>query len=116
LRGGNRLGRAEIGQPDDTAMKFIAIMIAMLALTSSSAEAWEITTHCTYSRFFGKTCRTVGIDDRERDVAQEAADLRAMQERDKKWEAFCKPARTYDDLGVVRLVYAQSGCEFGRSE
>ena len=82
-------------------MKFIAIMIAMLALTSSSAEAWEITTHCTYSRFFGKTCRTVGIDD---------------QERDKKWEAFCKPARTYDDLGVVRLVYAQSGCEFGRSE
>jgi hypothetical protein len=39
-----------------------------------------------------------------------------LQERDKKWEAFCKPARTYDDLGVVRLVYAQSGCEFGRSE
>jgi len=97
-------------------MKFIAIMIAMLALTSSSAEAWEMTTQCTYSRFFGKTCRTVGIDDQDRDVAQEAADLRAKQELDKKWEAFCKPARTYDDLGVVRLVYAQSGCEFGRSE
>jgi hypothetical protein len=97
-------------------MKFIAIMIAALALTPSSAGAWEITTQCTYSRFFGKTCHTVGIDDQERDPAQEAADLRILQERDKKWEAFCKPARTYDDLGVVRLVYAQSGCEFGRSE
>jgi hypothetical protein len=110
------LAGLKIGQPDDAAMKFIAIMIAMLALTSSSADAWEVTTQCTYSRFFGKTCHTVGIDDRERDVAQEAADLRASQERDKKWEDFCKPARTYDDLGVVRLVYTRQGCEFGRSE
>jgi hypothetical protein len=110
------LAGLKIGQPDDAAMKFIAIMIAMLALTSSSADAWEVTTQCTYSRFFGKTCRTVGIDDQERDVAQEAADLRASQERDKKWEDFCKPARTYDDLGVVRLVYTRQGCEFGRSE
>jgi hypothetical protein len=97
-------------------MKFIAIMIAMLALTSSSAEAWEIRTTCTDSRLFGRSCRTVGIDDQERDYTKEAADYQANQERDKKWEAFCKPARTYDDLGVVRLVYARPGCEFGRSE
>jgi hypothetical protein len=116
LHGSICLGRAEIGQPDDIAMKLIAVMIAALTLTSGSAGAWEVTTQCTYSRFFGKTCRTVGIDDQERDFAQEAADLRDRQERDKKWEAFCKPARTYDNLGVVRLVYAKSGCEFGRSE
>jgi hypothetical protein len=97
-------------------MKFIAITIAMLTLASNSAEAWEIRTNCTYSQFFGKSCRTVGIDDPERDPAQEAADLRARQERDRKCEAFCKPARTYDDLGVVRLVYARTGCEFGRTE
>jgi hypothetical protein len=97
-------------------MKFIAIMIAMLALASSSAEAWEIRTNCTYSRFFGTTCREVGIDSPERDYAQEAADHRAKQERDKKWEAFCQPTRTYDNLGVVRLVYARPGCEFGRTE
>jgi hypothetical protein len=111
-----RLGRAENGQPDDAAMKFIAIVIAMLALASSSAEAWEIRTNCTYSRFFGESCRTVGTDDQERDSAREAADHRAKQERDQKWEAFCKPARTYDNLGVVRLVYTRPGCEFGRSE
>jgi hypothetical protein len=98
-------------------MKFIAIVIAMLALVaSSSAEAWEIRTNCTYSRFFGTSCRAVGIDDQERDYAQEAADYRAKQERDKKWEAFCQPTRTYDNLGVVRLVYARPGCEFGRTE
>jgi hypothetical protein len=97
-------------------MKFLAIAISALALTSGSAQAWEVTTQCTYSRFFGKTCHTVGIDDQQRDPAQDAADLRAMQERDKKWETFCKPARTYDNLGVVRLAYAQSGCEFGRTE
>jgi len=28
----------------------------------------------------------------------------------------CKPKRTYDDEGVVRLLYARKGCEFGRSE
>jgi hypothetical protein len=110
------LAGPKLANPDDAAMKFIAIVIAMFALASSSAEAWEIRTNCTNSRFFGKSCRTLGIDDQERDYAQEAADHRAKQERDKKWEAFCKPERTYDDLGVVRLVYTRSGCEFGRSE
>ena len=89
---------------------------AVLALMSGSASAWDVNTTCTYSRFYGNTCRTSVIADQPRDYAQEAADEAAKQERIKKWEAFCKPARTYDDLGVVRLVYAQSGCEFGRSE
>ena len=48
--------------------------------------------------------------------AQEAADEAAKQERIKKWETFCKPTRTYDSEGVIRLVYARKGCEFGRSE
>jgi hypothetical protein len=38
------------------------------------------------------------------------------QEGIKKWEAFCKPTRTRDELGMVRLVYARSGCEFGRTD
>jgi hypothetical protein len=90
--------------------------LAVLALMSVPAQAWDVNTTCTYSKFYGRTCRTSVIADQPRDYAQEAADEAAKQERIKKWEAFCKPARTYDDLGVVRLVYAQSGCEFGRSE
>jgi hypothetical protein len=94
-------------------------VIVGLALMSSSAQAWEQRTTCAHSRFYGtSSCRTVGIEDQPqtRDHAQEAEDYKAKQESIKKWEAFCKPARTYDDLGVVRLVYAQKGCEFGRGE
>jgi hypothetical protein len=90
-----------------------------LALMSSSAQAWEIRTTCSHSRFYGSSsCRTVGIEDQPqtRDYAQEAEDAKARQQRIKNWEAFCKPTRTYDDLGVVRLRYAEKGCEFGRGE
>jgi hypothetical protein len=90
--------------------------IAALAIMSSSAQAWDVNTTCTYSRFYGSTCRTSVLPDQQRDYAQEAEDEAAKQERIKKWEAFCKPTRTYDNEGVVRLVYARKGCEFGRSE
>ena len=83
---------------------------------SSAAQAWEVDEHCTYSRFYGRHCRTVGSENRERDPAQEAADWKAKQDQIRKWEAFCSPTRTYDNLGMVRLVYARPGCEFGRSE
>lgn len=36
--------------------------------------------------------------------------------RDAKWVAFCEPKIVLDSLGVGRYVYAQSGCEHGRSE
>lgn len=90
--------------------------IAALALMSGSAQAWDAVTTCTYSQFYGRTCRTSVTADQPRDYAQEAEDEAAKQERIKKWEAFCKPTRTYDNEGVVRLIYAKKGCEFGRSE
>jgi hypothetical protein len=89
---------------------------AILALMSGSAHAWDVNTTCTHSKFYGSTCKTSVIADQPRDYAQEAADEAAKQERIKKWEEFCKPTRTYDREGVVRLVYAKKGCEFGRSE
>ena len=89
---------------------------AVLAVMSGPANAWDVNTTCTYSKFYGNTCKTSVIADQPRDTAQEAADEAAKQERIKKWEAFCKPTRTYDNEGVIRLVYAKKGCEFGRSE
>src|SRR3954454_6837043 len=97
------------------AMKFL-YALAVLVLMSGSASAWDVTTTCTYSKFYGRTCKTSVTADQPRDYAQEAADEAAKQERIKKWESFCKPARTYDSEGVIRLVYARQGCEFGRSE
>ena len=100
-------------------MKTIIYVIASLALMVGSAQAWEIRTSCSTSWYFGSgSCRTI-IEDRpviQRDYAQEAEDLRIKQAGIRKWEAFCKPVRTYDDLGMVRLVYARQGCAFGRNE
>ena len=98
--------------------KTIYVLVG-LALMSGAAQAWEIRTTCSHSRFYGSSsCRTVGIEDQPqtRDYAQEAEDYKARQQRIKNWEAFCKPTRTYDNEGVIRLVYAKKGCEFGRSE
>jgi hypothetical protein len=100
-------------------MKSTIYVIVGLALMSNAAQAWEERTTCAYSRFYGSSsCRTVGVSDQlqTRDHAQEAEDHKARQASIKQWEAFCSPTRTYDHLGMVRLVYARKGCEFGRNE
>jgi hypothetical protein len=100
-------------------MKPTLYVIFALAVLSSSAQAWEVRTNCAHSRFYGTgSCRTVGIEDQPqiRDEAQEAEDYKAKQESIKKWEAYCKPSRSYDNFGMVRLSYAKKGCEFGRSD
>ena len=55
-------------------------------------------------------------DQPPRDEAQDREDEKARRASIEKWEAFCKPTRTFDNEGVGRLVYAKKGCEFGRSE
>jgi hypothetical protein len=40
--------------------------------------------------------------------------LKTALERDKQWEARCKPVIRTDAYGVGRYVYAARGCEFGR--
>ena len=96
-------------------MKILYAM-AILALVSTSAQAWQVVERCTFSKFYGRVCTTSYLDDPPRNSAQEQEDERAKRASIEKWEAFCKPARTYDREGVVRLAYAKKGCEFGRSE
>lgn len=43
--------------------------------------------------------------------AEEAAEAR---EREKAWEARCRPTLRQDYYGVSRYVYAAPGCEYGR--
>lgn len=94
----------------------ILYAIATLALLSTSAQAWQIVERCTYSKFNGRVCTTSYLDDPVRNPALDQEDERARRASIEKWEAFCKPTRTYDQEGVVRLQYARRGCEFGRSE
>jgi hypothetical protein len=84
----------------------ILYAIATLALLSTSAQAWQIVERCTDSKFYGRVCT----------ATQDQEDEKAKRASIEKWEAYCKPKRTYDDEGVTRLVYARKGCEFGRSE
>ena len=36
------------------------------------------------------------------------------EQRDKLWNARCRPVIRQDDFGVPRYVYAARGCEFGK--
>jgi len=99
-------------------MKAVYWVVAFI-LTSGAAQAWEVRTTCSSSRFYGvSSCRTVGTSDEAatRNYAQEAEDLKLRQERIQKWESFCKPASVQDKFGVVRLVYAHENCDLGRSQ
>jgi hypothetical protein len=37
-----------------------------------------------------------------------------MQQRDRQWQARCRPVVRQDDYGVARYSYAARGCEFGK--
>ena len=97
-------------------MKAVYLLVA-LVLASNSAQAWEVSTSCVSSPYYGTaSCRTVGSEGPPtRDYAQEAEDLKAKQQRMKEWVAFCKPASVQDKFGVDRLVYARANCDFGRT-
>ena len=93
-------------------------LIVALVFASEAAQAWEIRTVCSSSRFYAtSSCRTVGLDTPPpRNEAQDAEDHKATQERIKKWESFCKPVSVQDSYGVPRLVYAHRNCDLGRSQ
>ncbi len=47
--------------------------------------------------------------------AEPSAEERAeAQERDRAWQARCRPVLRQDYYGVSRYVYAAPGCEYGR--
>jgi hypothetical protein len=101
---------------DLTAMRALYWIVA-LTMAAQPAWGWEVRTSCTSSRAYGSSsCRTVGTAEApSRDRAQETADLEEREERISAWEAFCRPMRTEDKFGVVRLVYAHANCDFGRT-
>jgi hypothetical protein len=39
---------------------------------------------------------------------------RDVQERDRRWQARCRPVVRQDDFGVPRYGYAARGCEYGK--
>jgi len=101
-------------------MKRLLITAALITLTTSAfADSYVSTSNCGHSRVYGysKCSNTVTyVPDRDRNLEQERLDALAIAKEDAKWEAFCKPSRYVDSFGMTRMHFAQTGCEFGRSE
>lgn len=90
-------------------------ILAAIAATiiSSPALAGGYNLRCTQSKFFGTNCAFTTIAD---PAPLTKAEIEAKDREIAKWEAFCKPVRVTDSEGLVRLRYAEKGCESGRNE
>src|SRR5690348_9316613 len=101
-------------------MKRLLIAAALIAPASPAfADSWVTTSNCTYSHYYGYSrCQITKsyVSDPIRDIEQERRDAAERQIEEAKWEKFCKPKFRTDAYGVRRASYANSGCEFGRSE
>jgi hypothetical protein len=103
----------------------IAMTAAVLISASAQAENTTTVTSTSCKNGYGgvETCTTTkssGDSEPARPSQISKAQVRKDQEeadaRDRKWEEFCKPARSVDKFGITRLHYAHSGCEFGITE
>lgn len=86
------------------------LFAALAALTlSSSAQALDLNITRTY-------IPNHWLLDRGPRIINVPKNFFGSDEDIAKWEAFCKPTKHADEYGVIRLRYAQPGCEFGRNE
>lgn len=94
------------------------LLLAALAATALSAPALAggLQLNCHSAHFYGQSttrCALETIPEPHRLTGDEIAE---QEHAEAKWLAFCKPTKETDNEGMVRLRYAQKGCEFGRSE
>ena len=93
------------------------IILAAVLLTSTAAFAddeFRVNSRC-YGNSYVSGCKTVYSGPNE--PIYLTPEERAAQEAEiAKWEAFCKPTKRQDALGVYRFVYAHKGCDLARSE
>lgn len=84
----------------------------VLVLFGGRAKA-DSNLHCSYADWYGINC-TRSYTPPPRELTRD--EIAEQDAKIAKWEAFCKPTKTYDSDGIGRLSYAQKGCEFGRDQ
>ncbi|XIA67239.1 hypothetical protein ACFIOY_16680 [Bradyrhizobium sp. TZ2] len=62
----------------------ILYAIAILALVSTSAQAWQMVERCTFSRFYGRVCTTTYLESQPRNLAQEQEDEKGAARQHRK--------------------------------
>lgn len=96
-------------------MKTTVIAAALLAATTLSASAdYSSSTTCGRTYLGKYECHS---NFRRAPVASGPVELRTTDEIEKfnaEWDYYCRPQRAApDQYGVVRMIYAHPGCEFG---
>jgi hypothetical protein len=100
----------------------IAFSVPMLAFMSPSAHAQRWTDTVTSSCVFGFGTANCVRQYRYNDpgnsgikhYGEPAEELAEARDRERAWEARCRPTLRQDMYGVSRYVYAAPGCEYGR--
>ncbi|MET0443263.1 MAG: hypothetical protein ABWY35_04815 [Pseudorhodoplanes sp.] len=104
---------------------FKSIVLSMLVLTSSAAGAAAqsrftdtVTGSCVFAFGTAHCVRQYRYNDPGnsgiKHYGEPAEEVAEARERDRAWEARCRPILRQDAYGVSRYLYAAPGCEFGR--
>jgi hypothetical protein len=100
------------------------ISVALVSSAGAQNVTTTSTTTCKDNFYTGHTCTTNGTtgnapepeSPRQLSKAEERKYWEEKEASIRKSEAYCRPTRHIDKLGVTRLHYAQEGCDVGRTE
>jgi hypothetical protein len=102
----------------------LASAILMLAWVSPAAAGGVVTNNCVFTGFWtgGVSCARIWRDSVGNPYVMRVPAPRSDEEvaeateRDRLWQARCRPVVHQDMYGVNRYRYAAAGCEYGKYE
>jgi len=103
-----------------SALMLTWVLIWMAASAPAQAQRFTDTVvgSCVYSYGAAHCVRQYRYNDPGnsgiKHYAEPAEEVTEAREREKAWEARCRPTLRQDYYGVNRYVYAAPGCEYGR--
>ncbi len=106
-----------------TLVRLFVLTSLMSASMATGAQAQSrftdtVTGSCVFSAGTAHCVRQYRYNDPGnsgiKQYAEPAEEVAQAREREKAWEARCRPVLRQDYYGVSRYVYAAPGCEYGR--
>ncbi|MEA2907234.1 MAG: hypothetical protein QOI12_4621 [Alphaproteobacteria bacterium] len=102
-------------RPTTISLAGLAALLALAFALAGSAQADGIRKVTCYGGRHSVNC----VETWQRWTPQPPApptaeELAQARERERQWEARCRPMLRQDNFGVARYVYAAPGCEYGK--
>ncbi len=93
----------------------LAGLVALPILDSAKAQADGVRqTTCAGGRFAASCITTWRYWEPSAPEPPTQQEIAESRERDRQWQARCRPVIKQDEFGVARYTYAASGCEYGK--